>query len=176
MLKQASRSSVCMYVCMYVWDSKLWSGGWVRFLTKNLQYLNDNSIFLRFVRGGTSGGSRQTYIHTYSLFGRRINIDINSCATHRIGIPNRICMSETLKLLCMFKINTCRCLMSPIQATYRVCCWGCKEYFHIDDPRLCLYVWKHSGFQTCIHAQASSRQTHALGDFDMGGAHKLNLY
>ena len=64
MLKQASRSSVCMYVCMYVWDSKLWSGGWVRFLTKNLQYLNDNSIFLRFVRGGTSGGSRQTYIHT----------------------------------------------------------------------------------------------------------------
>ena len=64
MLKQASRSSVCMYVCLYVWDSKLWSGGWVRFLTKNLQYLNDNSIFLRFVRGGTSGGSRQTYIHT----------------------------------------------------------------------------------------------------------------
>ena len=36
------------------------------------------------------------YIHTYSLFARRINIDINSCATHRIGIPNRICKSGTL--------------------------------------------------------------------------------
>ena len=117
-----------------------------------------------------------TSIHTYWEFARRINIDINSCATHRIGIPNRICMSETLEVLCMFKINTCRCLMSPIQATYRVCCWGCKECFHIDDPRLCLYAWKHSRFQTCIHAQASSRQTHALGDVDMGGAHKLNLY
>ena len=72
---------VCMYVCMYacmhtyihvihsihtwmyVWDAKLSSRGRVRFLMKNVQYLIDQFNFLRFVRGGTSGGPRHTYMH-----------------------------------------------------------------------------------------------------------------
>ena len=36
-----------------------------------------------------------TYIHTYILtFARRINIDFNSCATHRIEIPKRTRLGE----------------------------------------------------------------------------------
>ena len=35
-----------------------------------------------------------TYVHTYALVARRINIDFNSCATHRIEIPKRTRLGE----------------------------------------------------------------------------------
>ena len=36
---------VCLQACMYVWDRKSSSQGWVRFLTENLQYWTFYSIF-----------------------------------------------------------------------------------------------------------------------------------
>ena len=36
---------VCLQACMYVWDRKSSSQGWVRFLTENVQYWTFYSIF-----------------------------------------------------------------------------------------------------------------------------------
>ena len=56
---------VCMYVCwacMYVCILNYRPRGWVQFLTKNVQYLNDNSIFWD-LWGGVLPDAL-TYIHT----------------------------------------------------------------------------------------------------------------
>ena len=47
LMRRANSQYVCMYGCIYVcvWDPKLSSKGWVRFLTNNVQYLNDNALF-----------------------------------------------------------------------------------------------------------------------------------
>ena len=78
----------------------------------------------------------------YWEFARRINIDFNSCATHRTEIPKSICMSDTLNRVCMLKMNTRRYLISLTQDTYRVCYWSYKKYFPLNEISLGLYVWK----------------------------------
>ena len=47
----------------------------------------------------------QTYIHTYSLFARRINIDFNSCAAYRIEISKRGYTLEALERACMLEVR-----------------------------------------------------------------------
>ena len=73
LMRRANSEYVCMYVCwacMYVCILNYRPRGWVQFLTKNVQYLNDNSIFWDLWGGVlpdalTCIHTCLAYIHTY---------------------------------------------------------------------------------------------------------------
>ena len=84
---------VCLQACMYVWDRKSSSQGWVRFLTENVQYWTFYSIFWDLWGGGTSGGPR----HTYMLTANQPRMISKSKRQARMCLTKTLYLSTKLK-------------------------------------------------------------------------------
>ena len=118
--------SPSMLVCMYVWDPKSSSRGWARFLTKNVQYLNDNAIF-EICEGGYFW-SPQTYIQTLHYYGYEPTINILEPSVERVS-SMYVCMYVYLKhpnmLVCLKSLSVYVCL-TPVNMHV---CLGCLSMY-----------------------------------------------
>ena len=91
---RSSRSRVCMYVCLrHTYIHAQLPEAYIH--TRSAAW--DIHTYIH------------TYIHTHSLFARRINIDFNSCATHRIEIPKRtpVCVDVQKTTKISLEIELC---------------------------------------------------------------------
>ena len=83
-----------MHVCMLNYRPR----GWVQFLSKNVQYLNDNSIFI--AKLGAVLTDTLTYIHTCSTYIHAQHTYIHTYMLKHTYVCI-VCMSEVSKHVCM---------------------------------------------------------------------------
>ena len=151
---------VCMYVCwacMYVCMLNYRPRGWVQFLTKNVQYLNDNSIFWDLWGGvlpdaltyiHTCSAYIHTYMHTY------IDTYIHMYAAHELSM--HVCMDVKhvcmyVKHVCMYVEHACMLSTYACMLSFSVCMHACMHVCMLS-----MYVCM-LGMYVCLYVKLSSK-------------------
>ena len=108
---------VCLQACMYVWDRKSSSQGWVRFLTENLQYWTFYSIFWDLWGGVLP--EALTYIHAQHTY------------IHAQCFKNPLPVEGFSKALSLWRGSDCEACVYVCMLSMYVCMLG-----HLEVPPL----------------------------------------